>query len=182
MCHKVGCLHTREACQCIEQGFATSGCPETPPLFGARGGRRPPVADLGMGEATAAGAGMGEAAVGTRMGAAAAGTRGEEPAAAGRVFVVSNRLPVTAARLPSGQWEFKPSSGGLVTALAGVKAQVPFLWVGWLGQEIPPDEQEAVYSELRAKHAAIPVFLPDSIADGYYNRFSNGYGGQAGCS
>lgn len=104
---------------------------------------------------------------------AAAGLRMEEPAAVGRVFVVSNRLPVTASRLPSGQWEFKPSSGGLVTALAGVKAQMPFLWVGWLGQEIPKDEQESVYSELKAHHAAIPVFLPNSIADGYYNKFSN---------
>ncbi|CAN0028807.1 unnamed protein product, partial [Ectocarpus fasciculatus] len=39
-----------------------------------------------------------------------------------RVVVVSNRLPISAQRnLETGKWTFKMSSGGLVTALQGVR-------------------------------------------------------------
>jgi trehalose 6-phosphate synthase len=52
----------------------------------------------------------------------------------GRVIIISNRLPVIAYKNELGQWDFKPSSGGLVTAVSGLrKAEVMFYWLGWLG-------------------------------------------------
>lgn len=42
----------------------------------------------------------------------------------GKVLVVSNRLPVTIKRLPGGSYDYSMSSGGLVTALQGLKSQL----------------------------------------------------------
>lgn len=38
-----------------------------------------------------------------------------------RSFTVSNRIPVSVSRNDNGTYNFKPSSGGLVSALAGCK-------------------------------------------------------------
>lgn len=54
-----------------------------------------------------------------------------------RLLVVSNRLPVTIKQEENAagekDWKFSLSSGGLVSALSGVKKQMPFLWIGWPG-------------------------------------------------
>ena len=42
-----------------------------------------------------------------------------EPTAA-RLVVVSNRLPFVLSRKPSGEWNVRPGSGGLVNALLPV--------------------------------------------------------------
>ena len=39
----------------------------------------------------------------------------------GKVLVVSNRIPVTIKRLDNGSYDYSMSSGGLVTALQGLK-------------------------------------------------------------
>ena len=62
-----------------------------------------------------------------------------------RLIMVSNRLPVSIKKNEStGEYEFALSSGGLVTALAGIRNDVPFIWIGWLGVEIPFAEQAQV--------------------------------------
>lgn len=48
-----------------------------------------------------------------------------------RFIVVSNRLPVT-LKLHDGNYEYTPSSGGLVTALKAAKL-TSFIWIGWPG-------------------------------------------------
>lgn len=59
-----------------------------------------------------------------------------------RVVVVSNRLPISAHRdTKSGEWKFRMSSGGLVTALQGVRHEMDFVWIGWLGVEVHESEQ-----------------------------------------
>lgn len=52
-----------------------------------------------------------------------------------RLLVVSNRLPVTVSKNDEekGGWSYSMSSGGLVSALSGVKTLMPFLWIGWPG-------------------------------------------------
>lgn len=62
-----------------------------------------------------------------------------------RLLVVSNRLPVTIKKAeasrdgdqggtkPTPDWTYIVSSGGLVSALSGVKKQMSFLWIGWPG-------------------------------------------------
>lgn len=61
---------------------------------------------------------------------------------ASRLLVVSNRLPVTIKEVENAagekEWKFSGSSGGLVSALSGVKKQMPFLWIGWPGREWGP--------------------------------------------
>lgn len=52
-----------------------------------------------------------------------------------RLLVVSNRLPVTITKdKESGEYTFKMSSGGLVSALSGLKKMMSFTWIGWPGK------------------------------------------------
>ncbi|KAE9000953.1 Alpha,alpha-trehalose-phosphate synthase [UDP-forming] A [Phytophthora fragariae] len=91
-----------------------------------------------------------------------------------RLIMVSNRLPISFQRNEAtGEWSFSMSSGGLVTALNGIRDQVPFIWIGWLGEEIPHDEQSKVREKLAREFNCVPVFLSKEIASRYYNDFSN---------
>ena len=91
----------------------------------------------------------------------------------GKVFVVSNRLPVTIKRKEDGSYDYSMSSGGLVTALQGLKKTTEFQWLGWPGLEIPEDEQAKVNQDLMDKFKCTAIFLSDTIADLHYNGFSN---------
>lgn len=97
-----------------------------------------------------------------------------------RIIVASNRLPVTATKDTatdgeSPRWTFKMSSGGLVAALGGLdRSKHDFIWVGWIGCEIPEAEQEKFAAQLWEEHRCVPVFLDDRLADDHYNGFSNG--------
>jgi trehalose-6-phosphate synthase len=49
------------------------------------------------------------------------------------------------------------SSGGLVAALSGVdRSQHEFVWLGWVGCEIPAEEQLDFQTQLWEKHKCIP--------------------------
>mmetsp|Transcript_12010 Transcript_12010/g.15569 ORF Transcript_12010/g.15569 Transcript_12010/m.15569 type:complete len:903 (+) Transcript_12010:384-3092(+) len=93
-----------------------------------------------------------------------------------RLIVVSNRLPLSAVKDPeTGELSFQMSSGGLVTALNGMKEEMSFLWVGWIGTPVPKEEQAAVLKRIKKKYGPnlLPVFLSEKIVDLYYNGFSN---------
>lgn len=90
-----------------------------------------------------------------------------------RLLVISNRLPLTIKRTPEGGWSFTMSSGGLVAGLSGLKESTDFIWIGWLGQDIDPAERPALCKILLEQHSCVPVFVPDDLADAYYNGFSN---------
>ncbi|CAB95998.1 alpha,alpha-trehalose-phosphate synthase [UDP-forming] [Schizosaccharomyces pombe] len=90
-----------------------------------------------------------------------------------RLIVVSNRLPITIKRKDNGTYDFSMSSGGLVSALSGLKKLMTFQWLGWCGQEIPEDEKPMIIQRLQDECSAIPVFLDDETADRHYNGFSN---------
>lgn len=52
-----------------------------------------------------------------------------------RLLIVSNRLPINVTKGNDGEkWEFQLSSGGLVSALAGVQKTSNFVWIGWPGK------------------------------------------------
>ncbi|WPK23120.1 hypothetical protein PUMCH_000345 [Australozyma saopauloensis] len=91
----------------------------------------------------------------------------------GKVLVVSNRLPVTITRKDDGTYDYSMSSGGLVTALQGLKKSTEFQWLGWPGLEIREDEQEKVNKDLMDKFNCTAIYLSDAIADLHYNGFSN---------
>ncbi|MDR2567164.1 MAG: trehalose-6-phosphate synthase [Bifidobacteriaceae bacterium] len=84
------------------------------------------------------------------------------------LVVVSNRLPVDAARAEDGGITFRRSPGGLVTALEPVLSERSAAWVGWPGTPdfaFEPVLLDGIWS--------IPVALTaQEIAD-YYEGFSN---------
>lgn len=87
------------------------------------------------------------------------------------VLVVSNRIPVTINSGDDG-YEYSMSSGGLVTALQGMKQ--PFEWFGWPGMSVNcTEEREKIESDLLTQFHCHPVWVPDDIADLHYNGFSN---------
>ncbi len=103
---------------------------------------------------------------------------GPEEAAEGgpkhRVIIVANRLPVSGGRdEKTGEWDFRMSSGGLVTALKGSREELNAVWIGWLGQEIPEEDRPQVREKLLREYNSVPVFLSDELVNKYYNGFSN---------
>jgi trehalose 6-phosphate synthase len=92
----------------------------------------------------------------------------------GRLIIVSNRLPVSIKDTGHGQYEMKPSSGGLVTGLRGLANNgVDFLWFGWPGLEIPKENVSKLKTSLSKKYNAVPVLLDRHTAELYYNGFSS---------
>ncbi|OXC67866.1 alpha,alpha-trehalose-phosphate synthase (UDP-forming) [Cryptococcus neoformans] len=90
-----------------------------------------------------------------------------------RLIVVSNRLPVTISKDDNGEYHFKMSSGGLVSALSGCKKTMSFTWIGWPGKDIPMQDRETVNRRLLDEYNCYPVYLSDELADSHYNGFSN---------
>ena len=92
----------------------------------------------------------------------------------GRTIVVSNRLPVLISKDPvTGRRTIKMASGGLVTALNGVRTSMDFYWLGWVGEDIPLKERPALRQELMEEHECIPIFIPPELAQLYYSGFCN---------
>lgn len=100
------------------------------------------------------------------------------------VLVVSNRIPVTITENEktgdepekntpgNNTYSYKMSSGGLVTALQGLKT--PFQWFGWPGMSVNNDaDRNKIETDLKEKFNCYPVWLSEEIADLHYNGFSN---------
>jgi len=69
-------------------------------------------------------------------------------------------------------WQITPSTGGLVTALSALKEQRVFVWLGWPGAEVSPEDQPLVAKQLDAK-GACAVFIEKQDLEGFYEGFSN---------
>jgi len=93
--------------------------------------------------------------------------------AQGHLIVVSNRLPVTITKDEAGEYHFKMSSGGLVSALSGCKKSMSFTWIGWPGFFIPPKDRPILDKRLMEEYSCQAVYLDDEVADRHYNGFSN---------
>jgi trehalose 6-phosphate synthase len=89
------------------------------------------------------------------------------------LIVVSNRLPITITKDAQGEYHFKMSSGGLVSALSGTKKSMTFTWIGWPGFYIPPKDREVVDRRLLEEFSCQAVYLDDDVAERHYNGFSN---------
>jgi trehalose 6-phosphate synthase/phosphatase len=92
---------------------------------------------------------------------------------AGRVILVSNRLPVT-VRIDGGETRVEPSAGGLATGLRGPHERSQGCWIGWPGDVSHMDAAQrrdltARLGELRCT----PVFLSAAESSQYYDGFSN---------
>jgi trehalose 6-phosphate synthase len=83
--------------------------------------------------------------------------------------VVSNRLPVDRVVRPDGSAHWRPSPGGLVTALEPVMHSRGGAWIGWSGQpdlDFDPFDSEGI--------RVVPVRLSALDVEQFYEGFSNG--------
>ncbi len=88
--------------------------------------------------------------------------------AAGSIVVVANRLPVERTDHGDGGEEWRPSPGGLVSALTPVLERQGGTWIGWSGmadEELDPFEVGGIN--------VVPVPLTGREIGGYYEGFSN---------
>jgi trehalose 6-phosphate synthase len=87
------------------------------------------------------------------------------------LVVVANRLPVEYDADPEPVW--RPSPGGLVTALEPVLAQRPSTWVGWTG--VPAERSDGLPPppELCGSCNLVPVELSQQQVALYYEGFCN---------
>ncbi|HET9076098.1 MAG TPA: trehalose-6-phosphate synthase [Acidimicrobiales bacterium] len=87
--------------------------------------------------------------------------------AAGSLVIVANRLPVERSD-GEGEGEWKPSPGGLVSALTPVLQRMGGTWIGWSGtadEDLSPFRVEGF--------EVVPMPLRASDIAGYYEGFSN---------
>lgn len=88
-----------------------------------------------------------------------------------RLIISSNRLPLS-IKQKDGTFEAKPSSGGLVAALSGLKNSTDIIWFGWPGAEVKDSDKEGVSAALAQENAA-PIFLDEKLSDNHYNGFAS---------
>uniref|UniRef100_A0ACD5ZMC6 Uncharacterized protein n=1 Tax=Avena sativa TaxID=4498 RepID=A0ACD5ZMC6_AVESA len=90
----------------------------------------------------------------------------------GRIVIVANRLPVTARRNDVGQWVYDRSSGGLVSALGGIK-NAKIVYVGWPGVSVPDKDDQLIITNYLWQKSYRPVFLDEDLMDQYYSGYCN---------
>lgn len=89
-----------------------------------------------------------------------------------RLIVVANRLPISLVSDPeTGKLKSKKSSGGLVSALTGVR-DLNMLWVGWPGRPIT-DEEAPEVERVCSEAGCTPVHLDAETVKLYYDGFAN---------
>ncbi|MGB9023303.1 MAG: bifunctional alpha,alpha-trehalose-phosphate synthase (UDP-forming)/trehalose-phosphatase [Candidatus Bathyarchaeia archaeon] len=89
----------------------------------------------------------------------------------GRLYVVSNRLPVTVTRR-EGRIYFKESVGGLATGLDSFHKSHNSLWIGWPGVTSDQGAQE-IRSRLMEQFSCLPVFLSKADIESHYDGYCN---------
>ena len=92
---------------------------------------------------------------------------------AGRLLIVSNRLPLS-VRLTSGGMRALPSAGGLATGLRRLHESSDSLWLGWPGalSGVKSPHREAL-DQCMQDRRIVPVQLSSEQVDGYYHGFAN---------
>ncbi|MCP4633277.1 MAG: trehalose-6-phosphate synthase [candidate division Zixibacteria bacterium] len=100
----------------------------------------------------------------------------DSKAISNRLIIVSNRLPLVLNRGEDNNWEVKPGTGGLVTALAPVLKNRGGIWIGWPG--VADEDRVEIEKVLRletktAGYTFKTVGLTSEEVEGYYQGFSN---------
>ncbi len=97
-----------------------------------------------------------------------------------RLFVISNRLPVTLVK-KEGQLTLQVSSGGLVSGLGSYlesfsqphTAARDYLWMGWPGLDLCGEDKKYWQVKFLEQCRSYPVFLPEEEMEHFYHGFCN---------
>ena len=98
-------------------------------------------------------------------------------APAARLLVVTMHLPVSLEKEEGGKWKITRKEGNVVgDALRALQLEeeIEYLSIGWVGQDIPVEEQDALTSDLMINHHCYPIYLTDTQAEDFYHRFCKG--------
>jgi trehalose 6-phosphate synthase/phosphatase len=96
-----------------------------------------------------------------------------------RLAIVSNRLPIVLRRDDGGEWQIKPGSGGLVTALGPVLRDRGGIWIGWPGAaeesigDAPSLDRRLSKGAKETGYLLRPVNLTQDEVGNYYYGFAN---------
>jgi trehalose 6-phosphate synthase/phosphatase len=95
-----------------------------------------------------------------------------------RWITVANRLPfsISSGSSPGKARKITPSSGGLVSALSGVKSKGERIWIGCAPDNLTPDEWPMIARTLSAGSSTWsyePLFMQKKLYDSYYNGCCN---------
>jgi trehalose 6-phosphate synthase len=96
-------------------------------------------------------------------------TTGKEPNRQADLVIVANRLPVDRVVNDDGSVDWRPSPGGLVTAIEPVMRENDGAWIGWSGgadDDIEPFVEDGL--------SLVPVTLSAAEIEEFYEGFSNG--------
>lgn len=85
-------------------------------------------------------------------------------------IVVSNRLPFS---YDSNKNKLVSSSGGLVTALKGIKSKSPIQWIGAIQNNIPPSVVSQIKDINEFQMRYTPIEVNEDLYNSYYNDFCN---------
>ncbi|WOL20133.1 alpha,alpha-trehalose-phosphate synthase [Canna indica] len=93
-----------------------------------------------------------------------------------RTIIVANQLPIRAQRRQDGRgWSFSLDQDSLLLQLKDCslreRADMEFVHVGCLREEIPVSEQEEVAQTLLETFKCVPVFLPGDLRSRFYHGF-----------
>lgn len=90
-----------------------------------------------------------------------------------KLMVVSNRLPLTVTESSEG-FQYKKTSGGLVTGIESLSAHIDFIWMGNIsGLELTEENKRQITKDCWEKFTSIPVFIPPEINNKSYDGFCN---------
>ncbi|XP_074586540.1 alpha,alpha-trehalose-phosphate synthase [UDP-forming] 6-like [Curcuma longa] len=93
-----------------------------------------------------------------------------------RTILVANQLPIRACRRADGRgWEFSWDEDSLLLqlkdAIGDHVADMEFIYVGCLRDEIPPADHDEVSQVLLETFKCVPAFLPADLIARYYHGF-----------
>lgn len=91
-----------------------------------------------------------------------------------RLFIVSNRLPISVMR-DGDSFTLQQSVGGLATGLTSIRKKRDVLWFGWPGiasDELDTNQQTLLREQLKDQKLH-PVWLNNAELQGYYHGYAN---------
>ncbi|XP_059663272.1 probable alpha,alpha-trehalose-phosphate synthase [UDP-forming] 7 [Cornus florida] len=93
--------------------------------------------------------------------------------ASDRMIIVANQLPLKSKRRPDNKgWSFIWNEDSLLLQLKdGLPEDMEVLYVGSLGVDVDPIDQDDVAQHLLEKFKCVPTFLPPNILEKFYDGF-----------